>query len=1009
MNIKCPGCGQTYRVDAQRIPAVGASVRCKQCNHGIPVFPEGLASEPTRVIVCSDCAKQYRIDESKIPLHLEATGCRACGGAIPLIKDTGPAEMPSEKAAQPPEASGVTPEAAASEVAEVCESAPQTGLLQKPWFRVAGIGTAVLLLGVCVWVFTNLSDHGASTGEVNPVGSRGTQTNQVSGQTTDTISATQAFAGGPALEDLPVTPVAAVTLRVPALLQAVQGSAYLAELPPAAQMAMMTLATLSLGSIDLFVCQDEAGALWPALRVEKPRAQLLAGQFGPGGPLAAYFVQKDEFTFQLNEPVITGALLQVLSARGSEGTFSMPTQDDLSTVPLYQFAVVLKKNRIWLAPDCVMSALARWPGLFEQASLMTWLAPSLSKQDLLRVGVCMPGDSDTAWMTRVLDNEFVQAHPETGLDSWARLFEAPVTSLLASASDLDELAMTLACPTAKERRLTWIQHFRDVTLAQSVYEKVKAESMGSLLDDHPLGPLVSGIMSCPEIQQTVDLNESRMTVTCLWQEADDLAIIKRLGQGVESETSEEIGSSELPKDEPVGLDEEQNAHAAEWLQAVGLTRHLDESTWREQLPARFVQALMPMSRHEFGSRDAVLFEVEPWGDNDSLASVHYRVTEVISHEGQALDGVVGRREPMVGRRIRVPLQHRTQGHEALIQFDVRVPSELDSAVLDVSTGHEVVDDMATGSVAIAKVGDQTVRLVYRDMSLPFVYAFDRLGNTLRRNRISRESDGVYLIFDGVVETCLIVGVQAETSHVFEARINLNPGQPVELSYEPESPPYTRFERAPLVNYAKESSLDVHDLAVQWHQEGQSNHFTQVLSLALPENIAVRPNWEVYAHRRDSRMRLNGASVVGSQHAAYLCHYRRARKADQVSGSVSLSVFGQIERVTFRSEDLDRMCCVQMPGATYLDLHLDKNRLSYTVLGGDVVQLAAYDDQGRRLKEDPAWRFRQGMKQVHFWGVPDKVVLDISTQTEVTKLDFKVTEPLKQVSLPLYTILLPKAR
>jgi hypothetical protein len=424
------------------------------------------------------------------------------------------------------------------------------------------------------------------------------------------------------------------------------------------------------------------------------------------------------------------------------------------------------------------------------------------------------------------------------------------------------------------------------------------------------------------------------------------------------------------------------------------------------LPDRFVQALMPVSKNEFGSRDGVLFEVEPWGDNDSLASVHYRVTEVISLEGQTLDGVVGRREPMVGRRIRVPLQIRTQGHEALIQFDVRVPSELDAAVLDVSTGHEVVDDMATGSVAMAKVGDRTVRLVYRDMSLPFVYAFDRLGNTLRRERISREPDGVSLVFDGGVDTCLVVAVQEETAHTFEARINLNPGQPATLSYEPESPRYTRYDQTPLVNYAKVSTLDVDDLAVHWHQEEQPSHFAQVLSLTLPENIAVQPDWEVYAHRRDNKVRLNGASVVGNQHAAYLCHYRGPRKADQMSGSVSLSVFGQIERVTFRSEDLESMCCAKMPGATYLDLHLDKNRLSYMVLGGDVVQLAAYDDQGRRLKQDPTWRFEQGMKSVYFWGVPDKVVLDISTQTEVTKLDFKVTEPLKQASLPLYTTSLP---
>ncbi|NQV35227.1 MAG: hypothetical protein HQ515_21210, partial [Phycisphaeraceae bacterium] len=194
--------------------------------------------------------------------------------------------------------------------------------------------------------------------------------------------------------------------------------------------------------------------------------------------------------------------------------------------------------------------------------------------------------------------------------------------------------------------------------------------------------------------------------------------------------------------------------------------------------------------------------------------------------------------------------------------------------------------------------------------------------------------------------------------------------------------------------------------VHWHQEEQQSHFKQRLSVALPENVAVQPDWEVYAHHRESRVRLNGASMVDNQQATFLCRDIGSRRTDQMSGSVLLNVFGQIERVTLRQQDLDNMCCLKMPGNTYLDLTLDKNRLSYMVLGGDVVQLAAYDDQGRRLMQDPAWRFQAGMKSVYFWGVPDKVVLDISTQTQVSRLNFKVTEPLEPITRPQYTTSLP---
>jgi len=447
---------------------------------------------------------------------------------------------------------------------------------------------------------------------------------------------------------------------------------------------------------------------------------------------------------------------------------------------------------------------------------------------------------------------------------------------------------------------------------------------------------------------------------------------------------------------------DQNDPAAELLRTVGLTRHVDESTWREQLPDRFAQATVPGSNNGFGGREAMFLEVDAWGDNAALASVFYEVPQVMSSEGHVLNGCVGAREKMVGQRIRVPVQHGTQMGEALIRFDVSVPKELSTAVLDVSAGHEVTGDMATGSVAIVKVADQIVRLVYKDMAMPFVYAFDRLGNGLRRERISREYDGVHLVFGGTVETCLIVGIQEEMSHTFETRVALNPAQAVALSYEPEVPPYTRFDPTPLVSYADVSSLDVNDLTVHWFQEEQQSHFRQLLSVDLPENVAVQPHWEVYAHQRDNKVRLNGSSVVNYQRAAYQCRTPGSREVDQISGSVLLHVSGRIKRVILDQQALNHPCCVNMPKGKYLDVHVDKNKLSYMVLGGDVVQLAAYDNQGRRLRQDPAWRFQQGMKSVYFWGLPEKVVLDIATQIKVAKLNFTVAEPLEQESQPLFT-------
>jgi hypothetical protein len=450
---------------------------------------------------------------------------------------------------------------------------------------------------------------------------------------------------------------------------------------------------------------------------------------------------------------------------------------------------------------------------------------------------------------------------------------------------------------------------------------------------------------------------------------------------------------------PVALVSEPDERVAELLRAVGLTSHLDEPTWREHLSGRFAKALVPVSNHGFGAGEALFFEADILGDNLSLASVFYEVIQVTSAEGQVLEACVGPREPMVGQRIRVPVAKGTSAEEAVIRFEVSVPGDLDAMVLDVGAGHEVTGEMGTGTVAMTRVSDQAVRVAYREMSVPAVYAFDRLGNVLRRERISREPDGVHMVFGGSVETCLVVGVRHMIDHAFVTRVTLNPGQAVALSYEPEVPRYTRFDPMPLVQYEPLLSLDVNDLTVQWRQERRQNYFRQILSVDFPANVAVQSNWEVYAHQNDHKVRLNGSSVVDNQRVVYRCH--GAKAVDQMSGSLWFNMYGQIKRVNLSQQDLVDMCCVAMPRGKYLDVHLDKNKLSYRVLGGEVIQLAAFDAQGRRLRQDPTWRTEQGMKSLYFWGVPANVVLDISTQTKAARLDFNLTEPLCE-SGPLYT-------
>ncbi|MBW8772839.1 MAG: zinc-ribbon domain-containing protein, partial [Gemmatimonadetes bacterium] len=96
MNVACPTCATTYRVDPAKIPASGVRARCQVCAAVFPISTNGTAPAPRPSTAAGAPAQR-----PAIPSGLRPSGMHAAPPAPPAA--------PARPAAPPPMAAPVAP------------------------------------------------------------------------------------------------------------------------------------------------------------------------------------------------------------------------------------------------------------------------------------------------------------------------------------------------------------------------------------------------------------------------------------------------------------------------------------------------------------------------------------------------------------------------------------------------------------------------------------------------------------------------------------------------------------------------------------------------------------------------------------------------------------------------------------------------------------------------------------------------------------------------------------
>ena len=226
-------------------------------------------------------------------------------------------------------------------------------------------------------------------------------------------------------------------------------------------------------------------------------------------------------------------------------------------------------------------------------------------------------------------------------------------------------------------------------------------------------------------------------------------------------------------------------------------------------------------------------------------------------------------------------------------------------------------------------------------------------------------------------------------------VDLNRGLPCSLSGEPEVPERARYDDRALADLRPCQAGDLEMLAVRWTQEQDRDRCRQVLSVALPDAFAVYPTWTVYAHvdDRDRKERLWGSSGVRGRELTFQGTRTAPDPVTHLSGRIEIKALAAVRRLTVEADDGRPDRTLRLADGQCMEVRLDRNVFSYRGWEPGVVQVAAYDDQGRRLRQDTEQDRREGaVNRFCFWGLPRRVVLDVATEVLDRELAFDLTNP-----------------
>ncbi|MBW2443343.1 MAG: zinc-ribbon domain-containing protein [Deltaproteobacteria bacterium] len=1029
MKITCSNCQKKYRFNSAKIPVGVTTAKCKACGHPMPLRGKAPADRPaitetaapgpsaaTPVIKqsCLYCGQDHILRRDKIPSGTASIKCKSCGRPMALklgetagtalvhslkkeASETDTAGKPLKAVPQPPRTPEVItltctncrkrykirshkiPPTATSLKCRVCghriklpvqkaaANASMTAPLRPP--PVTNRPLRKTRLYALAAGFLLLAFAGLYAG-LNLFKDRGLEP--------FTPGDPQQSAAAAAF--LRQEPFLALNLNLPLILKNIDQRVAGGKKNLKFRTTMSLVKSLRLKRLEVYLYADRQNQILPVVMARGHQAGQLEKIVTRPEALADYFDRESAGIYRLKP--------EAFEQREAYGFPDEPYQ-----------MIVVDKGAVF-APAAVAGALASNQRLLQKTAVAEFAASIADPRDLARIAVRIPEDLPAGWYQEIQNNSAVVDNPQVAM------IAAMGSNILAQLTDalkpVESLALGFRFTDTDGRALSYAQQFRPGVDGNAVYQKLNAGDLG----DGEVEGIIQALLEFfqdPRYQHDLQFADNRLELAFGWLKKDDTVFWSALSKATLGHLFAQ-STALAPTPGPV---------VAEYADDPQLFTTVDGQVLKPKIPQIVKQCLFPGNYRNFGTHSRMTLELDPLDiPNAALAQLTYEVGAIRSTDGRdILGGEENQFKPTIkpGSAFPGQLMLRVRNEPpaaslgtAIIQFRLSLPDTLQ--IFEFRRGEEKGQRKKAGGIqvtlerlekdvaAVTAAGGQGLHLI----------AYDKTGQALASRESVSSASSVTTRFQGVIDKLKVVAAVSLLEIPFEVEVDLNGGRELKLPPKPVISNRIRYNHQPLATYRNFSEQDVDTLAVAWREAG-AGEWADKLEVQLPKGpFSGYADWEVHLFGQDKPQLFPGNPSQGTRDISYRMEKGRLADASAAFGIVALNIRTDIERLSFTKKDGGKIHARRLVAGDPVTVDFNKNEISYGAGNAHVIQVAAYDSFGKRLKQGSYSSNQGGRRKLYFWGQPFRFEMDLATRTRVKKIKFDIRQrPLAEAAYLAY--------
>ena len=1022
MNVTCPNCKKRYNINAARVPANAKSAKCLQCGQRMPLIPSPAKTLPedTHIIkiTCLNCSQTYRLSEKKIPPDAANLKCKSCGQAIPLKIDERPAPTsPLKKEKQPsapeqvPEESNHGPHQDSDTIKFTCGnctkkyrvrrrkippnitavkckacgqkiSLPLAPVTREPldealpeydqdsvprkiqdripketpppirqprkniWMFAAA--AAIVLVVIASILLTPMFTKMKKPDQVIP-------------------SVAEKAAEKAALLDQ--EPFAALNLNVPVIIEAMENRVDKEKKTPKYRMTISVLKKMDLKRLDLYLYADPENQILPVIVARGSNRKHLEEIFSKKEPFKDYF-----------EPRAGGTFLLKKDALKEAGKYNFPSQP---------YQVILFENEAVFAPRSFSGVFNENTNFIQSTQVAAFSKAIGNPQALAVIAIRILENLHNEWQNSIQKHPAIKENPQVAMI--ASMGAGIMAELSGSLKAVDTFGLALQFSGNQNRTLNYAQTFRPDIDTRMIYRQLASGDLQNA-ETHSIIKKLIELFQDQRFAHDVQLKENRLTLKFSWAKENDQAFLAALSEATLGQLFARSMTLE-PSKGPVEV---------EYTDEPQLMTTIDVKRLKPIIPEMVKQNLFPGHYWNSGDKPQMSLDLDPLDlPNGELAELSYEVTSIQTPGGQSvLRSDENKSEPKLypgnvfPGSLSLSIKKGTSPNAlgtAKIKFQLSLPVELQVLNFEKASQTESVKKAGEVQVVLNRLENDVVSVNYEGGKSIRLVAYDQSGRALASKESMSSASSITTRFQGAVETLKVVVAKKVLAYPFEVVVDLNGGKELALSRKPEIPTRLRYSNQPIRTYTDFSDTDLSNLTVKW-SEGTKYSWTDFLSIQLPRGpFSGYASWEVHFFGKNSPNFLSGNSVQGVKEVSYQLDKGTLKNCHAAFGKVQLNLNTDIKRLSFVKNNNGRPKSQVLSSGDKVIVGFNKNAVTYSSGKASVIQIIAYDSQGKRLKQDSFSHSRGGSRVVYFWGLPQRFNIDVAAQTLTKLIEFDINQ------------------